>query len=262
MFTHLQRKHPNLYKEINANKTKPYRVSSSVKGVAPSGGQQTIKGAFQAKLNPNSPRALECTKSIGMLMAKDLRPFSVVDNPGFRYMVNTLEPRYKISSRTHFAEKVGPQLYEQVKLGVISQLNSAPAIALTTDGWTSMATQSYETITAHFINDKWDMSNYVLQTRVLGEVHTSHNLAEGLKKAMSFWNLSRNGINPTLTTDNASNVCNAVKEVGASAHKRCFAHTLNLSTRKGLDLPQMDRLLGRVSHIVSFFQEVTLQLHS
>ena len=82
----------------------------------------------------------------------------------------------KIPSRIHFAEKVVPQLYEEVKSGVISQLNSAPAIALTTNGWTSRDTQSYETITAHFINDKWDMNNYVLQTRVLGEVHTSHNL--------------------------------------------------------------------------------------
>ena len=139
------------------------------------------------------------------------------------------------------------------KSGVISQLSSALAIALTTDGWTSRATQSYETITAHFINDKWDMTNYVLQTKVHGEVHTSLDLAEGLKKAMTFWNLSRNGINPTLTTDNASNVCNAVKEVGASTYIWCFAHTLNLSARKGLDLPQMDRLLGRVNRIVSFF---------
>ena len=56
--THRQRKHPHLYEESNDNKTKPSQVSSSVKGVAPSGGQQTIKGAFQAKLNPNSPRAL------------------------------------------------------------------------------------------------------------------------------------------------------------------------------------------------------------
>ena len=96
MFTHRQRKHPHLYDESNANKTKPSQVSSSVKGVAPLGGQQAIKGAFQAKLNTNSPRALECTKSIGMFMAKDLGPFSVADNPCFRYMVNTLEPRYKI----------------------------------------------------------------------------------------------------------------------------------------------------------------------
>ena len=95
-------------------------MSSSVKGVAPLGGQQTIKGAFQAKLNQYSPRALECTKSIGMFMAKDLRPISVVDNPGFRYIVNTLEPRYKIPSRTYFAEKVIPQLYEEVKSGVIT----------------------------------------------------------------------------------------------------------------------------------------------
>ena len=114
MFTHLQRKHPHFYEKINAHKTKQSQVSSSVKGVAPSGGQQTIKGAFQAKLNPNSPRALEYTKSIGMFMAKDLMSFSVVDNPGFRNMVNTLEPRYQIPSRTHFAEKVVPQLYEKV----------------------------------------------------------------------------------------------------------------------------------------------------
>ena len=52
---------PPLYKEISASKTKPSQVSSSVKGVASSGGQQTMKGAFQSKLNPNSPRALECT---------------------------------------------------------------------------------------------------------------------------------------------------------------------------------------------------------
>ena len=253
MSTHLQRRHPNLHQEMTANKLKPSPVSKSAKGVAPSSGQRTLKDVLQTKLNANSPKALDCTKSIGIFIAKDLRPYSVVDNPGFRYMVNTLEPRYKIPSRTHFADKVVPQLYEEVKLGVISQLNCAPAVALTTDGWTSRATQSYETITAHFINDEWDMTNYVLQTRVLGEVHTGHNLAVGLKKAMSFWNLSRNGINPTLTTDNASNVCNAVKEAGASAHIRCFAHTLNLSTRKGLDLPQMDRLLGRVNRIVSFF---------
>ena len=38
----------------------------------------------------------------------------------------------------------------------------------------------------------------------------------------------------------------------------CFAHILNLSTRKALDLPQMGRLLGRVSRIVGFSIAVIL----
>ena len=91
-----------------------------------------------------------------------------------------------------------PQLYDEVKSEVLNQLNCAPVIALTTNGWTSRATQSYETITAHFINDSWEIANYVLHIKVLGEAHTGHNLAEGHKKAISFWNLSRNGINPSV----------------------------------------------------------------
>ncbi|KAK1891719.1 Zinc finger BED domain containing protein 4 [Dissostichus eleginoides] len=39
-------------------------------------------------------------------MAKDLRPFSVVDNSGFRRLVNTLEPKYAIPSRPYFSPTV------------------------------------------------------------------------------------------------------------------------------------------------------------
>ncbi|KAF3840009.1 hypothetical protein F7725_018726 [Dissostichus mawsoni] len=43
-------------------------------------------------------------------MAKDLRPFSVVDNSGFRRLVNTLEPKYAIPSRPYFSRTVLPAL--------------------------------------------------------------------------------------------------------------------------------------------------------
>ena len=85
-------------------------------------------------------------------MTKDFRPYSVVDNAGFRYMVNTLEPRYKIPSKQHFSKSDVPKLYEEVKSEIVNELKCASAVALTTDRWTSRATQSYETITAHFIN--------------------------------------------------------------------------------------------------------------
>lgn len=34
------------------------------------------------------------TKSIAVFIAKDMRPYSVMENEGFQHMINMLEPRY------------------------------------------------------------------------------------------------------------------------------------------------------------------------
>ena len=94
---------------------------------------------------------------------KDLRPFSVVENVGFKNLLAVLQPRYKVPSRQHFSDKALPALYEQKKIEVKKDLAAASAVALTTDGWTSRATESYMTITFSHIDKEWKMRSYVLQ---------------------------------------------------------------------------------------------------
>ena len=43
-----------------------------------------------------------------MFIAADMRPYSVVQNEGFKHMLKVLEPRYDIQSQTHFREKIVP----------------------------------------------------------------------------------------------------------------------------------------------------------
>ena len=100
-----------------------------------------------------------------------MRPFSVLENEGFVNMIRVLEPKYDMPCRTHFSEKVIPKLYEETREIVTKKMHQAEFIALTTDSWTSRATQSYNTITAHFLED-WNMRSFVLQTRVMQESHT------------------------------------------------------------------------------------------
>lgn len=69
-------------------------------------------------------------------------------------MIGVLEPRYVIPSRTHFTSVVMPRLYEQTKSEVANKLRKATSVALTTDGWTSRATESYITITGHYLEDR------------------------------------------------------------------------------------------------------------
>ncbi|ROK35859.1 Zinc finger BED domain-containing protein 1 [Anabarilius grahami] len=60
------------------------------------------------KLAPGSERAKKITTSISYFIAKDMRPYSVVENQGFRYMVHSMEPRYVIPSRSFFTHKSIP----------------------------------------------------------------------------------------------------------------------------------------------------------
>ncbi len=53
-------------------------------------------------------------------------------------------------------------MYEDVKVKVKEAVQRAERVAITTGGWTSRATQSYITITAHTINRQWEIVTFVL----------------------------------------------------------------------------------------------------
>ncbi len=79
MQAHLRRHHPNI--DISCTRKKPQK-------------QETFPTAFRMKLQANSDRAQTITKAIGVFMALDMRPFSIVDNDGFTHLLSVLEPRY------------------------------------------------------------------------------------------------------------------------------------------------------------------------
>ncbi len=182
-------------------------------------------------------------------MSLDMSPFAVVENEGFKHMISVLEPRYILPSRAHFSQNVLPKLFEEAKGNVVKELIAAEYNAITTDGWTSRATQSYMTVTAHFITENWQIANPVLQT--------AEHLAEILEAAVAEWKISKSNVPIPVTTDNAKNITNAVEAAGFKPHVRCFAHTVNLAAQKGLGVQQVSQLLGRVRKVVTFFHRST-----
>ncbi|XP_073491217.1 E3 SUMO-protein ligase ZBED1-like [Aquarana catesbeiana] len=248
MATHLKRHHPGVSLTGVKLKTKATQ-------------QPLIIAAFTQPLVAQSDRAKAITKAIGVFIGADMRPYSVVQNEGFKHMLKVLEPRYNIPSRTHFSEKIVPDLYEQEKKKVVDELSRASSVALTTDGWTSRGAQSYVTITAHFITADWEMRSPVLQTRPLYESHTSTHLAQILTQAVEEWKMKRPSTNIPVTTDNAKNQINAVNEAGLGPHIGCFAHVVNLASQKGISINRMDRLLGRIRKVVSYFHRSTTAAH-
>ncbi|KAF3840379.1 hypothetical protein F7725_019096 [Dissostichus mawsoni] len=60
------------------------------------------------KLPQNSEKAKKITAKIAEFIAMDDQPLSVVENVGFRRLMEHLEPRYELPSRHYFTEKALP----------------------------------------------------------------------------------------------------------------------------------------------------------
>ena len=69
-----------------------------------------------------------------------------------------------------------PSMYNNVQEKVIEGMSSAHLMALKTECWTSRATQRFMTVTAHSINDDWEIQNPVLQTCCIYEAHASEQV--------------------------------------------------------------------------------------
>lgn len=82
------------------------------------------------------------TKSLVYFNAKDMMPFRTVERPGFKALMNTVAPKYKIP-RQQLSEKEIPNMYLKVKADVVSSLAEAQHTAFTTDLWTSNTGHPY-----------------------------------------------------------------------------------------------------------------------
>ncbi|XP_031152453.2 zinc finger BED domain-containing protein 1-like [Sander lucioperca] len=136
------------------------------------------------------------------------------------------------------------------------------------------------TITAHFINEEWELVTYVLLTRDMPESHTGHNLAEHLRKALAEWGITEKDPSPRVPSDQLG----SGKEIGSSTETReqlilqptlfivfqgpprrkqffKFLWLLNLAAQRPLKITAVAHLLGRVRRIVNFFRRSTTANH-
>ena len=260
--THLKRRHG----ETSASSSDSSMATVAASTSTPA---QSISTFFHAPLATNSARSKAITEAIAFFICKDIQPYSVVENEGFQYLLHILEPRYHFPNRKLFTDKEIPLLYEKVRHEIAKSLSNAKRVAITVDGWTSRATDSYVTVTAHYIDEEWVLQNHVLQTRPFNEAHTGNNLGLLLKDVCCTWNIADK--NPALVTDNAKNMLLAGVRAEINPHVRCIAHTLNLASQKSLKVDRVSELLVKVRKITTFFhrspqatevlREMQAQLH-
>ncbi|XP_049813602.1 E3 SUMO-protein ligase ZBED1-like [Schistocerca nitens] len=153
-----------------------------------------------------------------------------------------------MTSRKTISNTLLQQQYAMIKEIVKAKINSAEAVVLTMDGWTSTTNESYLSVTAHYVKDL-ELASSLLECFKYDERHTSEKLSEELLRVTREWGIQEKVV--CVVSDNAANIVGAIR-LTAWKHIPCFAHTLNLIVQNGL--PHIQPILNKVKKIVEFFK--------
>lgn len=211
---HLKRFHPFITKkavrdtEGNDSQNECSSIcSSSSSGNLSNINMKSVTSYFKKETlyDNSSQRKKDLDMALLTMIATDFQPFSIVNDKGFRMFVELLDPRYKLPSTHTLCEKMLKDAYLVAYTKLKCELNSIKYLAITCDSWTSIATESYLTVTCHYIKD-FVLKSAVLSTKPLGGEanHTSENIAQNLRDIFNEWEIDSKIV--CIVTDNAANI--------------------------------------------------------
>lgn len=162
-------------------------------------------------------------------------------------------------SRRTLTRTVIPGEYDKIKnhLEVILSNNN---LAFTSDMWTDEYTQrSFLTLTAHYINEDFELKTNVLGTReFLLEKKTSGNIHDFVIELLVEFKIEEKIKHGVIVTDNGANMVAAFKNYRRLS---CACHNLNLVMEDVLEkrkIEELEVLFDASKRLVSFFKHSEL----
>ena len=117
-------------------------------------------------------KCVKYDRQLARLFIKESLPLRLLDSEEFSKFVQELLPTYRLPSREFLLTNIIQTMLYATQDNIKNNLDTINHIALTVDAWTSIAQQSYITITASVINWANQLQKYVLDT---SEITTSHH---------------------------------------------------------------------------------------
>ncbi|XP_026097908.1 zinc finger BED domain-containing protein DAYSLEEPER-like isoform X2 [Carassius auratus] len=162
--THLKRKHQAMYDEFVRKKDVKREAMQMCTG-PPSGRVISQSGAGMNKFDYSDPRQSLISEAIAKMIIRDLQPAQIVENEGFRELLQLLEPRYIPVPCHYIQQQLLPAYVTQVQLAAKQALKGAESCSVTLDLWSSVGHNTsvgFLGVTCHFINTDWHIRSALL----------------------------------------------------------------------------------------------------
>ncbi|XP_061909195.1 zinc finger BED domain-containing protein 4 isoform X1 [Entelurus aequoreus] len=252
-------------------------------GAAGGGGTTALEAGGASRFQKHDPRQVLISEAITKMIVNDLQPASMVENPGFRALLQLLEPRYTPDPQHYIQSQLLPAYAYQAQVAIRQALASAHALSLSLDVWRA-SSRGYLGVTCHFLSSEWQMRSALLAClpltgdRILSdfeEVCHSHGVAGRAFRVVADPLLTTTTVKPCCLPgfcpdgdedDDTENGNNAKEEIGGEAgwedsweqglgvcRVDCFSRSLGHCVREGLrSCPQLDSALTKACHFYSY----------
>ncbi|XP_072945701.1 E3 SUMO-protein ligase ZBED1-like [Epargyreus clarus] len=214
----------------NLQNVQPLAVSS-VAGISNPGQDSTLtltssRQLVQSTINlavkkMTASQREKIDEQLMLLFIKDFQPFSVVEDRGFKSYSNALNPAYQLPTRQHISNTLLPALYEKC----VNRVRTCEIKNITS----------------------------------LPGSHTALNIAEEISRTIDDLGIEIKQI-LIITTDNAPNMQNAVKQHLGLKHFGCFAHTINLVVEKALEVDTIKSTIEKVKAVVAYYKRSNIAM--
>uniref|UniRef100_A0AAQ5YIA3 BED-type domain-containing protein n=1 Tax=Amphiprion ocellaris TaxID=80972 RepID=A0AAQ5YIA3_AMPOC len=253
LWSHLKSHHPLKYHEAIKKKDE-----MATKVFQPQ--QPTVVQLFDAqrKWGNNDPKSKNFDKLITEMMATENQPFTMVADSGFRRLMEHAEPRYSLKSEKYYRTTVLEDIYEKVQhiQDLVSSKDKEPFLSFTSDCW-SGDTESLMSLTCHFIDEKWERKQVVLNIKAMAGSHTGEYISEMFLAMLEQWNIQAERVFLVLR-DSGANMVKGLK-LAEVTDLSCSAHTLQLVINEGIASQRaIVDIIAKLKHCTTHFNHSIL----
>ncbi|KAJ4729064.1 Zinc finger BED domain-containing protein [Melia azedarach] len=173
-------------------------------------------------------------------------PLAMVEHFGFRVFVKNLQPLFELVT-CNTVEADCMEIYAKEKQKMFEMLDKLPGkISLSADVWTASGDSEYLCLTAHFIDEDWQLKKTTLNFIVIDPSQTEDMLSEVIMTCLMDWDIDRKLFSVTFDSGSSSdNVVCRIKDRlsqnrflylnGQLFDIRCATNVVNLMVEDALE---------------------------
>ena len=216
--------------------------------------QQNLPDMLESKLtyDAQDPRAKVKHQGILTMIVTDLKPFNIVNSPGFLNYSKLLDPRFTVGSAMYY-RRLLDKAYIKGKEKIKKKLEEAQptSVSIQLDGW-SQHHHGYIGLLVNYITKGWRRAKICLACSPYDISHTGQNVANWVESECDKWGITEEiGV---VTTDTASNMKKMMEYLPIHfLHGGCLCHILQLTIHDELlEKPSIKNLIKTCRHICTY----------
>uniref|UniRef100_A0ACD5WR84 Uncharacterized protein n=1 Tax=Avena sativa TaxID=4498 RepID=A0ACD5WR84_AVESA len=208
--------------------------------------------------------------AISIYLVSGSHPFTTVEEDGFRHMMTSCCPQFKVVSRRILKREIMAMYLSQRKETMEAILGAPGRVSFTSDNWKSeVSKDSYIFITCHYIDADWKLNKRIVWFKKLDPPYDGSSIADEVHLAFREWRFEQKVM--CITLDNASYNDRMIKCLRTRLSKgalplsgkffqiRCCGHILNLVVQAGLTL--IDPAAGKLRDGIMYLKASGTRLH-